>query len=442
MRFTLRTALIVFVAGLVCPLGRADDLIDKQAEEIFLEDDSEIRNGLPELVAQLNIPAGLVFGPLKYPWVPEETPKYEQVRMQPADQYLKVFEFRSGTMKAALEAFCRPRPAITWMQTEGVVLIRRQGPDLSHCNSVLNRRVDAFRVSEVAFRQVIARLKDSVTPPLESEVQGEPKWSIYGVQTRHVTGWHNRHEPVYGRTFEPRLPDTRSVTVAIPDGTLQQALNALSTQCQGTFWGVWEREPGPGTPKPLLADTPVRSGVLALFSFHPERREFDLPTLVRCIDGRYEHLHGYANREVRINDAWAELWRRQHFHLNAVRRALVQNNALERILASPRYEQRMRRVSQYFLMSDEAMARRAVERILHITEDEPARRRPLVCWSIPFDPRYHPEDTFKSTYVPVWRRLAEEDKDPKVRERAREILEYYEDWKRHKEGASRTSQDK
>ena len=390
----------ILIAAPSAAQQQAADLLERRASEIFVEG-GDVLDFLPELVAQLEIPAALELGYLVPPGRLIERPGDQgplvDLTVVPDERLIRRFEFARGTIGAALDTLCEKNPSLRWQASDGLIRIVRTGHRDAELDALLDRALHRFRVRDEPLHSALGRLTAAARLTHAGKPRATPwRWSLA------TTG---RGSPV----FPPRLPMDPSVSVERAESTLRQVLDNLVRQVEGAFWVAYIRKQGMPFPEPNRPD-PGREGRLLVTRASPARRKLEVKILVRCLHRTYKPLHGYADVTVRIDDARRELKRRHHFHAKTVREAIPPEQ-IERLACAPNSWEAQQCLMWIFSLNDPVLSERAIGEVLALEEAE--RRFLLILVFPPPGPN--------AKHVPLWRRLSE-DRDPRVRKWARNLL--------------------
>jgi hypothetical protein len=400
-------ALALLAAALASGIAgcQADSpILAREASEVFLES-GDFLDRLPELVAQLEIPAGINVGALPHEGYFVTDPKDGQLvldctRPRP-ERTTARFEFAGGAVGQALDAFCKLNPGLRWRLQGGVVVLERRTPNSANLDALLNRRIPKFECDKQP-------MKDAV------ESTGRALYEVWPSPPDEDWTW--RILFTYPLLLEnaPRLPVDVPISTNLADATVRQILAEVVRQVPHTFWFAWDSERE--MPDPVKAVP--REGIILISRTAPMRRQLDLVTLVRCLDARYEPLHGYTALLVRINNAKRELVRRWHFHPEEVRKALLADNGVTDIIRDGKlYNEAINTLDWALLLNDESLTDRLASLVLGL-KDRDRRRECLIQFSCCTGEALQPR------YVPMWRELLKDD-DPRVRKRAAEMIGWW-----------------
>lgn len=410
---TAAVGLLVLIFGTASlAWGRTvGDPLGRQVSEIFVGTD-DIVEGVPELIAQLEISAGIELGRIGDPQWPSPPPgqKYTDWMPIPPPRGMAPFEFRQGTVKEALDAFCRLNPGLTWSQGQGgVVNLVRHSEGGEALKNLLDLRVARLTVTSQPPESAAVELAAAVRaaePGAPPESQG--RW------------WHLFVGPVRGNDcFPPRCAINTTISLDREKAAFRSLLDEFARQTEAGFWIAIDEQSGvaPGEKRPPR-------GAVALTDASLMRRKLDASTLIRCLDSKYQPLHGYLDANVRAEDAKRELRRRYHFHPDLVRQALIEGRAIQSML-EPNAFMGDDRLQWLFLLEDAQLTKLAIEAALQM-KDKDARHRMVRLFPDPCS------KGFESDYLSIWQRLLS-DSDPRVRQYAETILE----WHRERQGRLR-----
>lgn len=378
--------------------------LDRQVSEIFVWTD-DIVEGAPELIAQLEISAGIELGRIGDIQWPSPPPgqRYMDWMPIPPPRGMTPFEFRQGTVKEALDAFCRLNPGLTWSQGQGgVVNLVRRSEGGEALKNLLDLRMTRFNVK--------SQPPESAAFELAAAVRAAEPGALRDSQGRWW--WYLFVGPVRGNDrFPPRCAINTAISLDGENAAFRTLLDEFSRQTEGGFWIAIDEQSGvaPGEKHPPR-------GYVALTDASLMRRKLDVSTLIRCLDSKYQPLHGYLDANVRAEDAKRELRRRYHFHPDLVRQALIETRAIQNML-EPDAFMGDDRLQWLFSLEDAQLTKLAIEAALQ-TKDKDARHRMV---------RLFPEPCskgFESDYLPIWKGLLS-DSDPRVRQYAETILEWH-----------------
>jgi hypothetical protein len=398
---TAAVGLLVLIFGTASlAWGRTvGDPLGRQVSEIFVGTD-DIVEGVPELIAQLEISAGIELGRIGDPQWPSPPPgqKYMDWMPIPPPRGMAPFEFRQGTVKEALDAFCRLNPSLTWSQGQGgVVNLVRRSEGGEALRQLLDVRIARFSVRNELPASAADTLMEAMRVAETAVRLG--RWNL-------IVGVGRGND-----VFPPRCGMNAPVSLDRDNVTLRVLLDGLVGQMQDGLWLAFDDQRGTAAGEKRSFGRTV-----VLTNGSSERRKLDLKTLVQCLAVKYQPLHGYLDSNVRTEDAKRELRRRYHFHPDLVRQALIEARAIQSML-EPNAFMGDDRLQWLFLLEDAQLTKLAIELALQM-KDKDARHRMVRLFPDPCS------KGFESDYLPVWQRLLS-DSDPRVRQSAETILEWY-----------------
>ncbi len=409
----LAVLLPVLLAGTVCRAADGPEIPSRQATEVFTRRGDVLRR-LPEVIAQLGVPAGLDLGRLPEPaWPAGELEKpYPELVGCPDNRALRRFEFQKGTVGKALDSLCTQNPELSWRIEDGVVRIRRQ-PESKRLTAVLETRLEELPPKSILLK--FPSLKHA-SHHLEYAMEraGRP------IRTGQAWQWNWDMELTARHWYFPTNQsfDDRPVTFPAEGATFADVLTAFVRQLPDSFWIARDQKPYAGAYSGR--HKPPRLGLIILASVWPGRRKLSLENLVRCLDEAYAPLHGASGPHGRLRGALCELRRRYHFHTDAVRQALVAGEAIPTMVRRANSLYAAEQLRWLFSLEDADLGRRAVAELKAL--EDPKRR----CSLMRHLPQPH-EKYFETLYLPLWKELAQEDDPavPTVRKFARMVLDWY-----------------
>ncbi len=384
----------------------AGSIADAELTEVFVPggdiyERGDILDAVPEFVAQLNLPAiyvDLGFLPSRYILVerPGLPPLSDGTRLRP-ERTIQPLEQVRGTVRQALDAFCRLNPSFSWRMDAGVVSLVHRGSDSTLLQTLLGTRLEQFTTSNEPMDKAIITLTHAARDAASLQDDSR-RWRMY----------HQRGVPV----LPPRCALDRPVTVNLTAVTVREVLHEFLRLQPGGVLLVYDeadnQEP----------ENEARRRAEVIFtSISPERRRIALDSLVRCLDPTYEPLHGYATKAVRGNDAQRELSRRYHFHPDEVGRALMQPDGMPRIIERAGLLELSDRTMWLYLLNNPELSRQTIELVLAL-KDRDRRYEGVKDFSCSFTKKT------KDLFLPLWKSLTN-DADPRVAARARQMLEWW-----------------
>jgi hypothetical protein len=407
MPFALMMILTVAAAAAPshgAPAGGA--VLDAEVAEVFvpggdIHNRGDILDAVPEFVAQLNLPAihvDLGFLPSRYLLVerPGLPPLSDGTRLRP-ERTIQPFEQARGTVRQALDAFCRLNPSFSWRMDSRVVSLVHRGSDSTVLQTLLGARLGHFTTSNEPLAKAIIALtfaaREAASLPDDPQ-----RWRMY----------HERGVPV----LPPRCALDRPVTVDLTAVTVREVLHEFLRLQPGGVLLVYDEADN------QAPENEARRRAEVIFtSISPERPRLPLDTLVLCLDPTYEPLHGYATKAVRADDAQRELSRRYHFHPVEVGRALMQPDGMPRIIEQAGLRELLDRTMWLYLLNNPDLSRQTIELVLAL-KDRDRRYEGVKAFSCSFTERT------KDLCLPLWKSLTD-DADPRVAARAKQMLGWW-----------------
>ena len=401
--------IVLAIAGAAAPSNATDTgtaILDRELREIFVPggsvlDGGDILEAVPEFVAQLSLPATCVdLGFLPPPGIlverPGKPPGLDFTRLR-RERTIQPFEQARGTVRQALDAFCRLNPSFSWRMDGGVVSLIHRGSDSTLLQTLLGARLTHFATSNEPLTKAIIDLAFAARDA--ASLHDDPqRWQMYYV----------RGVPV----LPPRCALDRPVTVDLTAVTVRQVLHELLRLQPGGVLLVYDeaddREP---------ENEARRKAEIIFTSISPERGRLPLDALVRCLDPTYEPLHGYATKTVRGEDAQRELSRRYHFHPDEVGRALMQPGGMPRIVEQAGLYEFCQRTLWLYALNNPDLSRQTIELVLAL-KDRDRRYEGVKIFSCSYT------EKSKDLFLPLWKTLTN-DADPRVVARARQMLEWW-----------------
>lgn len=390
---------------------------DKPVHNIYLPR-GWVEQALPELVAQLEIPAILEIGRLELPPPPEDEYRLRwSDRVIPPDRLIKEFEFDAGTVGQALDAFCELNPEIQWREQEGVFILHR-ARGYTHDDSLLEEHIDH-----------IAR---PLNTALACAWQIENQLRDQSPALHHLSVLpHDRG--MWVELWAPRTHSDYPMSLDLHDVAVRQVMLHILGRRNDHFW-IHVHAPEAILQQP---STFQEGHTLVFTNWSAVRRLASIEELMAMVNPMSGELHGYRDVEVRIEDAQDELRRRAHFHPQAVREALLHHQHWDLLIAVyfDYYQERALEnrwtplefeplLDVMLEVADEQFAMSILERLTRddgITltrKHQSARMTLLDALPMPNEPRFE-------LALPYWRRLAT-DSDDYARRSAQRILQWHD----------------
>lgn len=417
MRIT-RTLVAVWLVLPVSAFGQSEeDLTGRPVQEVFIER-GDVLDAIPELIAQLEVPAVLELGYITAPRKGEEwshARRWNEPVPPAPERLVREFEFRKGTIAKAFDAFCRMNSTFTWEETDGVLVLRRRENNSEFSNSVLNHGIGSFESNHERVQFPSYELRERMEEII-AHLPGKDQPNLWFFPPYLDTGEHH--------VYLPRTHSKYTVSVQKEDPTVREALVTLIAGQPNYFWITLHAEEW---------GIPARERFVVVHTnWSPQRREWSLDQLIDCLNPDHPELYGYRNLGVRIIDARRELKRRYHFHPGSVREALLREGTIERIIQNgtakdPHGWHARRGLQTLFDLLDHRISQRVIQRVLAIEELDPhdgldgSEQRVRLINTFPRPS--HPD--FQSIALPVWRRLAADDPDPAIRDNAETVLQLH-----------------
>jgi hypothetical protein len=400
--------LSVFDGGTVV----ADDVLDRQVNDVYTPA-GDVVLIVPELIAQLEIPAGLELG--VYNRMPRCDPndplrEFRDYDRVPPDRVVAAFERANMSVWQVLDAFCATRNDLTWERRNGIVHIMRRGQADPLLKQVLSLVLPSFKVQQLAdtgdanppavpvtdFGVVIGKLGDAIEPIVEPLPLGTV-WC----------GEHAKGEPVFSARVD--FLDGQFM-IDMPNVTVDSALDAIISGHATWVWLAYETG----------ADGDNDDHALVVTNWSPARRNLTMAQLVANLDRDNADPTGYVDVVTRANDAQREIQRRHHYDPAAVRAALADGNAVGKMLAYANKWAGYDQIQWLFSLHDLTLSTSIRQQVLAIADAD--KRWETIATAFP-TPFFH---NFAQDYLPLWQDLAANDPDPRVRREANENIEMYQ----------------
>jgi hypothetical protein len=382
------------------PTAAMDPILDRTVEEVYVQK-GDVLMFLPELLGQLDIPAaGIDLGRIYSRNIMKKDtrpggPRPDIVDDRPERQ-VGPLEMKKGTVRQVLDELVRQRPELSWRNENGVLLISSSATKGSVVQPVLDCRLPEFKADTKALDQAAYEMENlirAVQPTEERTVSWIIQW---------------RMNPV----LMPRRPLDVPVTLDKANTPVRQLLTDMVRQVPGVFWIAYDEVDDP-------FGVITRFGVVTISRLGSGLRRLDLETLGRCLDETYAPLHGYEHKSFRADEAMREFRRRQHFHVNEVREALLKPNGLPHLMQSAKGDYNLQEIIRWACTLGDVQLTGALLDLVP-TINKPENRYACLLGT---ELTRTEEPALAEKCVALWNRLLE-DEDAQVRQEAKQLIEW------------------
>lgn len=426
----MRRPLSLLILVLLAPFLQAKDvggLRYKEVREIYVSR-GDIRFVLPELICQLEVPAILDLGILPADLTEEGKPDWDNwwtfdpfaigdPTIHPT-RIVSPYEKKKGSIGEVLKEFCELNGTFHWeIQNETVYVIRGGKKD-----SILVRfpTLREFAIKDLPIKAVLWTLADRVKRRIKKSPAAFKEMAIEDIEIitynyKPVMGWGGGFNHLW-----PREEMGYSVSFHRKNVTLLDILEGLIEE-QRSFLVV------------ALADDGEEEKEASHFyeiyvtNWSSGRRKISLRNLVVGLDDGHEKRYGYRDIRARVDDFERELRRRHHFYPEEVADEIENSKIIERIVKYESLSRVEHQLQWLISLEDKRVADLVVKNVLGCQDRK--RRGDLIkrasCIPGPG------EERFGNAYMPLWKKLADEDRDPRVRTLAKWVLEWYRDYQKH-----------
>lgn len=308
----------LFLFALALPLSAAGTCLahtaDKPVQDVYIRRDWAA-NVLPELIAQLQVPAIIELGKLEpIPQPPDEyTRKWLAPREIVPERAVETFSFRGGTAGQALDAFCRENPNFEWREQNGVIILRRRSGHPPGYISPLDFIV-SLDVPLADAHVGVAKLGLAMRE--EFERRGLPPMITI----------HPLNEDELASLWQPRCDWHYPLAFRLDGATVRDAVIQILKAQPNHFWISLEQEPRQGTGPFYDKGAPRLSWgdrwLMIFTNWSPVRGMASVDDLIKLANPSEPELHEYETLALRVEDAQRELHRRAHFQPEAISAAL------------------------------------------------------------------------------------------------------------------------
>ena len=390
--------------GLINAADPEQSLLERSVTEVFVRD-GPIQSRVPEFVAQLRVSAAIEIGKIRMP-APEgrwrctkEYPYYEPDGM-PREQMVCAFEFERGSVRQALDAYCRLNPGLSWKQNGAVIAICRTSDAHGAVNAWLDPVMEAYSTTggpyyegkeKMPLHVVLVDVTLAVKKSHGALGGGETKAGFY-------IGLADRDDP-----FPLHVTPPDRAPIVFAGGTVRELLFELLRPLDGHLWTAYS-----------LDDNPT--AWVNVVNWSQVRRKLTLAELADAITAKPGPLYDYRDLDSRMDGAFRELRRRYHFYPEAVRESVLGDGRLGALVSAGEKHQSVVAMRRIFSLGDDLLTQHLATAATSVSDRD--RRFALVYGFL------RPYNKGFEIFMPYLRRLTEDD-DSRVRREAQMRLEWH-----------------